>query len=175
MTSNKESTVSGGDYAINNNTKSTDANKFNATRTNSPSTQNQDFCTKLSQSCDGTTTGSSEGGHLSLNRGNFECQQLYEGSESRTDPKRTQSSPDQGTFQAAACQPNKSDSTDLQDKETSRTTRATQIYLKQKEMGTHPPFVLDTEEVDLLVFNFVQSIVQQTQQHMLKQLEQCMQ
>ena len=43
------------------------------------------------------------------------------------------------------------------------------------EMGTHPPFVLDEEETDLLVFNFVQSIVQQTQQHMFKQLEQCMQ
>ena len=42
-------------------------------------------------------------------------------------------------------------------------------------MGTYPPFVLDKEEADLLVFNFVQSIVQQTQQHMLKQLKQCMQ
>ena len=42
-------------------------------------------------------------------------------------------------------------------------------------MGTHPPFVLDIEEADLLVFNFVQSIVQQTQQHMFKQFKQCMQ
>ena len=94
---------------------------------------------------------------------------------SRTDPKRTQSSTDQGTFKAAACQSDKSDCTNIQDQETARTTRATQIYLKHKEMGTHPPFVLDIEEADLLVFNFVQSIVQQTQQHMFKQLEQCMQ
>ena len=42
-------------------------------------------------------------------------------------------------------------------------------------MGTHPPFVFDTEEANLLVFNFVQSIVWQTQQDMFKQLEQCMQ
>ena len=35
--------------------------------------------------------------------------------------------------------------------------------------------MVDNEEADLLIFNFVQSIVQQTQQHMFKQLEQCMQ
>ena len=58
---------------------------------------------------------------------------------------------------------------------TSTTTRATQIYLKHKETGTYPPFVFDTEEADLLIFNFVQSIVQQTQHHMFKQPEQCMQ
>ena len=42
-------------------------------------------------------------------------------------------------------------------------------------MGTHPPFVLNEEEANLLIFSFVQSIIQQTQQHMFKQLEQCMQ
>ena len=42
-------------------------------------------------------------------------------------------------------------------------------------MGTHTPFVLNKEEADLLVLNFVQSIVQQTQQHMFKQLKECMQ
>ena len=53
--------------------------------------------------------------------------------------------------------------------------QATQIYLKYRELGTHPPYVVDNEEADLLIFNFVQSIMQQTQQHMFKQLEQCMQ
>ena len=53
--------------------------------------------------------------------------------------------------------------------------QATQIYLKHRELGTHPHYVVDNEEADLLIFNFVQSIMQQTQQHMFKQLEQCMQ
>ena len=113
--------------------------------------------------------------HLSLDRGNSKCHGLYEGSQSGTNPERPQPSTNRGTFEAAACQPDKSDCTNIQDKETARTTRATQIYLKHKEMGTLPPFVLNKEEADLLVFNFVQSIIQQTQQHMFKQLEQCMQ
>ena len=53
---------------------------------------------KISQNSDGTATGSSKGGHLSLNRGNFKCWQLNKDSVSRMDPKRTQSSTDQGTF-----------------------------------------------------------------------------
>ena len=100
---------------------------------------------------------------------------MHEGSESRTDLKGTQSPTHQRTLQIATCQSNEGDSADLQNQETSITTRATQIYLKHKEMGTHPPFVFNTEEADLLVFNFVQSIVQQTEQHMFKQPEQCMQ
>ena len=116
-TSAQNSSVSRGDSSIDNNTKSTNANNFNATGTDSPSTQNQDsqehFCMKISQSGDGTNTRSSEGGHLSLNKGKFKCQQLHEGSDSRTDPKRTQSPTDRGTFKAAAWHPDKSDSTDI--------------------------------------------------------------
>ena len=52
---------------------------------------------------------------------------------------------------------------------------ATQIYLKKLEVGTHPPYVLDPEDADKIIFNFVQSVVQQAQQHMFQQLEQCMQ
>ena len=39
----------------------------------------------------------------------------------------------------------------------------------------HPPYVLDSEDSDKIIFNFVQSLVQQAQQHMFQQLEQCMQ
>ena len=71
------------------------------------------FVQKISQSSDGTTTGSPEGRHLSLNRGNLKCHRLYEGSKSGTDPKRPQPSTDRGTFKAAACQPDKSDCTNI--------------------------------------------------------------
>ena len=54
-------------------------------------------------------------------------------------------------------------------------SRATQIYLKKREVSTHPPYVFDFEDTDKIIFNFVQSVVQQAQQHMFQQLEQCMQ
>ena len=43
------------------------------------------------------------------------------------------------------------------------------------EVGTHPPYVLHSEDSDKIIFNFMQSVVQQAQQHMFQQLEQCMQ
>ena len=92
----------------------------------------------------------------------------------RKNPERSQTSADRRLGQAAPCQPDQSYCPNLQYEEKARTMQATQIYLKHRELGTHPPYVVDNEEADLLIFNFVQSIVQQTQQHMFKQLEQCM-
>ena len=54
-------------------------------------------------------------------------------------------------------------------------SRATQIYLKKRKVGTHPPYVLDPDDSDQLLFNFMQPVVQQAQQHMFQQLKQCMQ
>ena len=34
------------------------------------------------------------------------------------------------------------------------------IYLKKHEVGTHPPYVLDSEHSDKIIFNFMQSVVQ---------------
>ena len=45
----------------------------------------------------------------------------------------------------------------------------------KKRGRTYLPYINDNKEVELLLFNYVQSIIQQTQQHMFKQLEQCMQ
>ena len=90
-------------------------------------------------------------------------------------PKKSQPSADRRLGEAAPCQPDQSYCSNLRHKEKARTIQATQIYLKHRELGTHPPYVVDNEEADLLIFNFVQSIMQQTQQHMFKQLEQCMQ
>ena len=47
--------------------------------------------------------------------------------------------------------------------------------MKKREVGTHPPYVSDPGDFDQLLFTFVQSVVQQAQQHMFQQLEQCMQ
>ena len=78
-----------------------------------------------------------------------------------------------GLSTATSCWTDKGDSPDIQNKVTS--TKATQIYLKKHEVGTHPPYVSDPEDFDQLLFTFVQSVVQQAQQHMFQQLEQCMQ
>ena len=74
---------------------------------------------------------------------------------------------------AAPCWTDQSDSTNIQCQQTK--SRATQIYLKKHEVGTHPRYVLVSEDSDKIIFNFVQSVVQQAQQHMFQQLEECMQ
>ena len=173
----RSSTDSGGDSVTH---RTTNCNNLSTnTRTDSPTTEDQDSAKHIHQevpkSSNGTTSQPSKRRDISLNRGGNGCQQLHEGSLSGTDPERTQSSTNQRTSKNATREPNKGHNADIQHKEASTTTRATQVYLKKREAGTQPPFVLDNEEAELLLFNFVQSIVQQTQQHMFKQLEQCMQ
>ena len=175
-----KTSVSRGDSATVDITRATENNDNNITGTaDNSSTEDQNskghFCVKLSKDRDGTTTRPSDRGYLSLQGGNFERDGLYESGIGRKNPERSQPSADRGLGQAAACQPDQSYCANLRNEEKARTTRATQIYLKHKELGTHPPYVVDDEEADLLIFNFVQCIVQQTQQHMFKQLEQCMQ
>ena len=142
------------------------------------STEDQDssghLCEKLSQDSNGTATRPPNAGHLSLQGGNLECDRLYESS---TNSQRSQSPANRRLGQDATCRPDQSNSTNLRNEENPKNTRtrATPIYLKHRELGTHPPYVVDNEEAELLIFNFVQSIIQQTQQHMYKQLEQCMQ
>ena len=110
-TGTPQPTVSGGDSALNINAKATNDNNIRLTGTDIPSTQNKNskehFCVQLSQNSDGPTTGSSERRHLSLDRGNSKCHGLYEGSQSGTNPERQQPSTNRGTFEAAACQPDK--------------------------------------------------------------------
>ena len=86
---------------------------------------------------------------------------------------RSQSRAHQGISEATPCWTDQGDSTDIQCQQTK--SRVTQIYLKKCEVGTHPPYVLDPEDSDKIIFYFVQSVVQQAQQHMFQQLKQCMQ
>ena len=86
---------------------------------------------------------------------------------------RSESQTHQGISKATPCWTDQGDSTDIRCQQTK--SRATQIYLKKHEVGTHPSYVLDPEDSDKIIFNFVQSAVQQAQQHMFQQLEQCMQ
>ena len=177
-----KASVSGGDSTTINFPRATEHNDDNITRTaNNSSTEDQNserhFCEKLSQDRNGTATRSPNRGHLPLQGGNLERDRLHESSTSWKNTQRSQSPTNRRLGQAATCQPDESDCINLQNEENIKntTTRATQISLKQRELGTHPPYVVDNEEADLLIFNFVQSIVQQTQQHIFKQLKQCMQ
>ena len=86
---------------------------------------------------------------------------------------RYESRAHQGTGEAAPCWTDESDSTNIRCQQTN--SRSTQIYLKKREVGTHPPYVLDSEDSEKIIFNFMQSVVQQAQQHMFQQFEQCMQ
>ena len=173
-----KTSVSRGDSATVNITRATENNHITGTADNS-STEDQNskghFCAQLSKDCDGTATQPSNRGHISIPGRNLECDRLHESCTVRENPERSQPPADRRFGKAAPRQPDQSYCSNLQHKEKARTTRATQIYLKHRELGTHPPYVVDNEEADLLIFNFVQSIMQQTQQHMFKQLEQCMQ
>ena len=125
---------------------------------------------QLSKDHDGTATRPPNRGHIPIQGGNLECDRLHESCKVGENPKRSQPPADRRLRKATPHQPDQSYCSNLQHKEKARTTRATQIYLKHRELGTHPPYVVDNEEADLLIFNFVQSIMQQTQQHMFKHI-----
>ena len=86
---------------------------------------------------------------------------------------RSESPAYKGLSTITSCWSDKGDSHDIPNKETDN--KATQIYLKKCEVGTHPPYVSDSEDFDHLLFTFAESVVQQAQQHMFQQLKQCMQ
>ena len=62
-----------------------------------------------------------------------------------------------------------------QKQETTLRHQTTQIYLKTKETSTYSPWVKDNEDAEKVIYEFVQTIIQQTQRHMQKQIEQCVQ
>ena len=130
------------------------------------------LCKEIPENCYGSTTGGGARDISNFGRDN-ECNRLYESSTSGSYQGRSESQAHQGTGEAAPCWTDQSDSTNIQCQQTK--SRATQIYLKKREVGTHPPYVLDSEDSDKIIFNFVQSVVQQAQQHMFQQLKQCMQ
>ena len=130
------------------------------------------FCKEVPQNSNGSTTGGGARDIPNFGRDN-ECDRLYEGSASGSHQSRSESRAHQGTSKATPCWTDQGDSADKRHQQTK--SRATQIYLKKYEVGTHPPYVLDPDDLDQLLFNFVQSVVQQAQQHMFQQLKQCMQ
>ena len=130
------------------------------------------LCKEIPKNCYGSTTGGGARDISNFGRDN-EHNRLYESSTSGSYQGRSESRAHQGTGKAAPCWTDQSDSTNIRCQQTK--SRATQIYLKKREVGTHPPYVLDSEDSDKIIFNFMQSVVQQAQQHMFQQLEQCMQ
>ena len=130
------------------------------------------LCKEIPENCYGSSTGRGARDIPNFRRDN-EHNRLYESSTSGSYQGRSESQAHQGTGKAAPCLTDKSDSTNIRCQQTK--SRATQIYLKKREVGTHPPYVLDSEDSDKIIFNFMQSVVQQAQQHMFQQLEQCMQ
>ena len=141
-----------------------------------PDTEDQNsqkyFCMEVPQDSNGSVTGRGPRDDPNF-RGDNECDRLYVSSPSGLHKTRSESLAHKGLSTITSCWTDKGDSPDLQNKETNN--KATQIYLKKCEVGTHPPYVSDSEDFDQLLFTFMQSVVQQAQQHMFQQLEQCMQ
>ena len=184
-TTTEESKSSGGDSVsvlgtngpINSNTSiHIKNNSRQAARSDYCGTQDQNsqthLCKEVSENSNGSTTGGGARDISNFGRDN-ECDRLYESSVSGSHQGRSQSRAHQGISEATRCWTDQGDSTDIRCHQTK--SKATQIYLKKCEVGTHPPYVLDPEDTDKIIFNFVQSVVQQAQQHMFQQLEQCMQ
>ena len=130
------------------------------------------LCKEIPKNYYGSTTRGGARDISNFGRDN-ECNRLYESSMSGSHQGRSESRAHPGIGEATPCWTDQSDSTNIRCQQTK--SRATQIYLKKREVGTHPPYVLDSEDSDKVIFNFVQSVVQQAQQHMFQQLEQCMQ
>ena len=108
-----KTSVSRGDSATVDITRATENNDNNITRTaDNSSTKDQNskghFPAKLSKDRDGTATGPSDRGYLSLQGGNFEHDRLYESGMGGKNPKRSQPPADRGLGQAAPCQPDQS-------------------------------------------------------------------
>ena len=169
--------VSGTNGPINSNTSiHIKNNSQQAARPDYCGTQDQNsqthLCKEVSKNSNGSTTGRGAR-DISNFRTDNECDRLYESSASGSHQGRSESRTHQGISEATPCWTDQGDSTDIRCQQTK--SRATQIYLKKREVGTHPRYVLDPEDSDKIIFNFVQSVVQQAQQHMFQQLEQCMQ
>ena len=135
-----------------------------------------DFQSSLSQSCDGSIPNKSA--ECPTNRGTSDDSEgIHKSSQIGKNTQGTKLCCDQGISDQAACPANKSNCAELQTPQADNTTRhqTTQIYLKTKEIATYSPWVKDDEEAEQVIYDFVQTIVQQTQRHMQKQIEQCVQ
>ena len=135
-----------------------------------------DFQSSLSQSRDGSIPNKST--ECPTNRGTSDDSQgIHKSSQIGKNTQGTKPCCDQRISDQAACPANKSNCAELRTPQAENTIRhqTTQIYLKTKETATYSPWVKDDEEAEQVIYDFVQTIVQQTQRHMQKQIEQCVQ
>ena len=114
-----KTSVSGGDSATIDITRATENSDNYIIRTaDNSSTVDQNskehFCVQLSKDRDGTATGPSNRGYISIPGGNLEHDRLYESSMGGKNPKRSQPSADRRLGQAAPCQPDQSYCPNLQ-------------------------------------------------------------
>ena len=106
------------------------------------------LCKEIPEDCYGSSTRRGARYIPNFGRDN-QHDRLYESSMSGLYQSRSESLAHQGTGEAAPCWTDKTDSTNIRCKQTN--SRATQIYLKKREVGTHPPYVLDSEDSDKII------------------------
>ena len=134
------------------------------------------FWSSISQSCDGSISIKSTDCPPNRRTGD-DGEGLHKGSQIGTDTQGTKSCCHRRTSDEATCPADTSNCAQLRTTQAGNDTRhqTTQIYLKTRETSTYSPWVQDGEEAEKVIYDFVQTIVQQTQRHMQKQIEQCVQ
>ena len=101
------------------------------------------LCKEIPKNCYGSTTGGGARDISNFGRDN-ECNRLYESSMSGSHQGRSESQAHSGIGKATPCWTDQSDTTNITNIPCQQIkSRATQIYLKKREVGTHPPYVLD--------------------------------
>ena len=135
-----------------------------------------DFRSSLSKSRDGSISTKSTECPPNRRTGD-DGEELYKGSQIGTNTEGTKPCCHRRTSDDATCPANTSNCAQLRTSQAGNETRhqTTQIYLKTKETSTNSPWVKDGEEAEKIIYDFVQTIVQQTQRHMQKQIELCVQ
>ena len=121
-----KTSVSRGDSATIDITRATENSDNYITRTaDNSSTEDQNskghFRVQLSKDRDGTATGLSNRGYISLPGGNLERDRLYESGTGGENPEKSQPSADRRLGKAAPCQPDQSYCSNLQHEEKATT------------------------------------------------------
>ena len=131
----------------------------------------QTFGSSLSQSHDGSISTKSTECPPNRRTGD-DGEGLYKGSQIGTNTEGTKPWCHRRTSDEATCPADTSNCAQLPTSQAGNETRhqTTQIYLKTKETSTYSPWVKDGEEAEKIIYDFVQTIVQQTQRHMQKLL-----
>ena len=157
-------------------TEPSTSNSTDSQRTSQDTSSKTNFWSPLSQGCDGPISVKPTVSPTNRGTGD-DSQGVHQSRQIGQDTAGTQSCCDRGISDQAARPADQGNCSVLRTPQAEVTYKhqTTQIYLKTRETATYSPWVNDSEEAEQVIYNFVQTIVQETQRHMQRQIEQCVQ